>query len=255
MAEVVDDARASDDPVGIVRAALRIVGVLAQPRKTFTEIGQSPSWFLALLLLIFGSVVVAQISESRLDPESMRPFLEASGVPAEEIDQALDAQSQSTPGAALWKALAGIGQTGLFFVVASTAFWGLTKIFGSELSFRGGLAVTVHGFAPMFVAALLTIPVILSRESLSFGEIVGGELLASSAAIFADAEASPALRAILSSLDVFSIWTITLLTMGFVVCGRISRTGALVSVLVPWLCAVGLKVGFAALVGGMTSAG
>ncbi len=255
MAEIEDDAQASADPVGIGRAARRIVGALTQPTKTFREIGESPSWFLAFLMLILGSVAVAQISESRLDPESMRPFLEASGVPPEDIDTALDAQTQSTPGARLWKAIAGVGQTGLFFVVAATAFWGLSKLFGGELTFRGGLAVTVHGFVPMFLSALLTIPVILSRESLTFGEIVGGELLASSAAVFAGEDASAAVRAMLSSLDIFSIWTIALLTIGFAVCGRISRTGALVSVLLPWLLAVGMKVGFAALVGGMLPAG
>jgi FtsH-binding integral membrane protein len=56
-----------------------------------------------------------------------------------------------------------------------------------------------------------------------------------------------ALHALLQSVDLFSIWTLILLVIGFSLAAKVSRKSAAAVVIVVWILFVLGKVGFAAL--------
>ncbi len=77
--------------------------------------------------------------------------------------------------------------------------------------------------------------------------VARGALLWSNPAFLAGDEASLALLAFLSSLDVFSFWSLALLTIGFSVAGRVSKGQAATCVVGIWVLYVASKVGLAAI--------
>ena len=62
-------------------------------------------------------------------------------------------------------------------------------------------------------------------------------------------EASAVLYSLAGSFDLFSFWTIVLLSVGFGVASKRSTTSAAMGVLIPWVVVVAIKVGFTALTG------
>ncbi len=235
---------------GFGDALRRVVDVLFQPARSFAAIARVPTWGLALLILCSTTLVVKFLVEPRISPESLRAFLEQRDVPAENIEEAVEQQLSPSPGGRFISAVSAFGGAGLFYVVTAAIFLALARLMGSEIDFRRSLAVTTHGLLPFAVATLVAIPVILSRESIDFQETFSGNFLTSHAGVFASDETGARMRALLSSIDIFSIWCIALLTIGFRVVGKLSRGAALAVVLVPWLVAVLIKVGVASFFGG-----
>jgi hypothetical protein len=237
-------------PVGFGEAVARIARVLIAPASTFGSIARRPGWAVALLLLCSTTLVVKLLVEPRIDPESLGAFLEERGVPADKVDEAVEQQLTPTGARRYVGMVTAFGGAGLFYVLTATVFFAGARLFGGEIDFRRALATTVHGLLPFLVASLVAIPVILSRETIAFEETFSGNFLASHAAAFADDDASAVTTALLSSVDLFSIWCIVLLVIGFGRVANLTRGAAIATVLIPWLVGVAIKVGFASLLGG-----
>jgi hypothetical protein len=247
MAEPVT-ADAGEKP-GLGEALARVGRVLFAPTATFEELRRAPTWGVALVLLCVLSLVIGSLTEARLDPESLRTFLEERGLSAEQVDETLEQQLSPSTARRYLQAVTKLGGAGLFYLAAAGAFWAMARLMGSELGYKQSLSTTVHGLMPFGVATLVAIPVVLSRPSIDFRETFSGEFLASHLGAFLGGEAGPVARAALSSVDLFSFWCIALLVVGFATVGRLSRGAAAVVALVPWLLAVAAKLGFAAMLG------
>ena len=99
---------------------------------------------------------------------------------------------------------------------------------------------------PMGIAALVGIVIALLRDTVDPIELQGGGLVMSNLGFLATEETSKAMRALMTSVDLFSVWCIYLLATGYRIVGRISAGSAWTSVLVVWLAGVAIKVGLAA---------
>ena len=234
-------------PVGFGEALARIGRVLFAPASTFASIARRPGWALALVLLCSTTLVVKLLVEPRIDPESLGAFLEERGLPADKVDEAVEQQLSPSAARRYVGIVTAFGGAGLFYVLTTAVFFAGARLFGGEIDFRKALATTVHGLLPFLVATLVAIPVILSRASISFQETFSGNFLASHAAVFAGEDASAVATALLSSVDVFSIWAIVLLAIGFHIVGKVSKGAAWGSVLAIWGLGILMKIGMTAL--------
>ena len=227
----------------------RLFGVLVAPGETFRSIAEKPTWLPPLLLLILLGAIVGFEVQMRTDPEEMvREQLEMIkvDVPQEQVDKMIeDAESRTTAAKAGLAALGVVLQAVVYAVVA-VLFWIGFRLFGSEMDYLRSLATTLHGYMPFAVASLLNLPVMLSRESLTFEEATQGGVLVSSLKALAPEDASPATEALLGSLDLFTIWTLVLLTIGYKAVAKVSTAVASGIVILFWLVYVVGKVGIAA---------
>lgn len=222
----------------------RLVGVLLSPRRTFESIARRPSWAVALVVVVLLAVVAVWSAFVRIEPDSLlRSVAEQSG---RELPASMDAESLHTM--SMWSGVVGAALFGpIIYLVAAGLFLVALRLSGSDIDFRRTFSVTLHGMMPFAVAALLGIPVALAKDTVTLEEVQGGSLLASNLSLLAGDEASPLVLAVLSSVDLFSIWCIVLLVIGFGAVGRVSRAAAAASVGVVWLLGVALKVAMAAL--------
>jgi hypothetical protein len=73
------------------------------------------------------------------------------------------------------------------------------------------------------------------------------DLLRSNLGFLVERKAAPALHSLLGSLDLFAIWTMVLLTIGYAIAARISRKAAGAIVVALWAVYILGKAGLAAL--------
>jgi hypothetical protein len=226
----------------------RILGVLVSPGKTFRSTAERPTWVAPLLVLVLLSGVMATLITQRIDmAEMVRHRIEESGrqVPQEVIDRQVEFAERFG-----WVfGLIGVVVTPIIYLFGAAIFFGVFKLLGSGFTFKQAFSTFLYAMAPGVVAAVLAIPIILSRQSLSFEEIQSGSVLTSNLAAFAPEDSGAAVRAALSAIDVFSLWTLALLAAGYRIVAKVSAATATATVIVLWLVLVGVKVGWAALFG------
>lgn len=239
-------------PVGFGEALARIGRVLIAPTKTFESLRPRPSY--AALLVIFAALgaSMAMIVDSKLDVNTFRELMENQGVPTAEIEQAMENKLHPGTGQKIISTIASLAQTIVLFVAMAGMLFGLARAFGSELGFKQTLSVTLHGLVPLYlVAGLLSIPVLASRESVSLMEPMLSGFLLSHLGAFASDGTGPVAHAALASVDLFSIWSILLLVLGFRTVGNLSKGSATAVVMITWLVGVGIKLAMVGLLAGV----
>jgi hypothetical protein len=229
----------------------RLIGVLASPGKTFRSIAGRPSWGVALVALLLVTSAVGVLANQRIDKNDMRRMMQerieksrGGQASPEDVERAVE-MGEKVNAVTRW--LIPVF-TAAFYLLVAALFFGAFRFFsGSSLSYRESLAVTLHSFMPALLGGLLSLPVILSRPQLRLKDVQGGNLLASNLGAFAPESVGAGTRALLSSVDFFSLWTILLLVIGYRIVAKTSTAAATGVVVVLWALAVAVKVGLAAL--------
>jgi hypothetical protein len=227
-----------------------VVAVLWKPRETFEAIAARPTWGVALLVIVLFSALSAAIWIPSIDvAELIRERIASSGqnVDAARIDTIVEYTSRLR-----WVMFLGpvIVFQPIAVAVVAFIFYLVFRVTGSEQRYNQSLGVVTHSFMPLAVAALLSIPLLLSRRELSNEELLSGSILTSNLDFLAAEEASPAIHAALQSLDFFSLWTIVLLGIGYVRTTGLPRLPVAISVVAMWGLWVLARVGMVTAAGG-----
>ena len=224
----------------------RLAGALVAPGKTFRSIAERPTWLLAFLVVCLTPVVPGLLAGPKIDWEDVvRTQIERADadLPREQVEQAV----------AMWEKLGpvltylGPAMIAVALLLFTAVLWGAFTLAGGQPGFKRSLAVVSHAMLPLAVASLLSIPVVLSLDTVGAEQLESGSYLQSSLAAFAPEDAGPVLLALLSKIDVFSIWTVVLLAIGFRYAAGVSPSTAALTAGLMWLVWIGVSVGLAAL--------
>jgi|HubBroStandDraft_3_1064219.scaffolds.fasta_scaffold09275_3 hypothetical protein len=229
-------------------AAGRLLGVLVAPAKTFESIARRPTWALALALHVVLGVAVAFVAIQHTDlGAAVRERLEKSGttLSPEQMEQQVAVTEKFSKVLVPVSALIIVPVVSLLIALV---FWLLLKAVGGELRYPVSLSVTLHGMMPQVIAALLALPLMAMHGLYSQDELKRG-VVASSPAFLAPEGASPALVALLTSLDLFSLWSLALLVIGYRRTARTSTAATAGVAIGAWLLYVLGKIGIAAAFG------
>jgi hypothetical protein len=241
-----ESARAAEPAPGGDSALSRLWRVLIAPEATFRSIAARPTWALVLLVILALVGVAIYVSFDRIDAQDLVKSMEEQGrqMPPNMTPERLAAITK-------WTSLGGaLVFVPVLYLLTALVFWVALRMFGSDIDYRRSLSVTLHGMLPFGLASLVGIPIALAREHISMTELQSGGLVKSSLGFLVSEDTSKAVQALLTSVDLFSIWSIVLLIIGFRVVGRVARGNATAIVLVVWGIGVLLKVGLAAVFGG-----
>lgn len=227
----------------------RVIGALISPEKTFRSIAERPTWVVPLLLLVALGISVGLIMQPRVDQAELVKYqMDKMGVDLgqEQLDQIeKDAENQSATRQTLGLVFGSAVAAGIYFLMAAL-FLVTFRLTGSEINFFRSLAVATHALLPQGVAALLNIPLALSRSEITPAEMMSGGLLTSSLRPLAPEE-SPVLASLLGSVEFFTIWSVVLLILGYRTVARVPTRTAATVVLVLWGLWILGKAGFAAV--------
>jgi hypothetical protein len=227
----------------------RLLGALVAPVETFRSIATRPTWLVPLVLLVVLATALGSMVIQHMDFEQMmKTQNERAGgqMTGEQVEQNAERAKNAAPFLALAQ---GVVAPALYLIMA-LVFWAGFRLVGSDLTFKASLATSLHALLPSAIAAVLAIPVVLRHGLYTQQEVKGGSFLASSLAFLVPADGSPALRSLLGSVDLFSLWTVGLLVIGYRETARVPPKVALGTVLTIWLIYVVGKVALAALLPG-----
>lgn len=225
----------------------RLVAVLVSPLKTFRSLAERPTWGVALLVLVALTALVALLAAQRVDFEAtVREAVAERGqeMTETEIESAVGTAERFGVVAAV---ASSIVVQPLLYLCAAAAFWVGWRLLGAELDFKSTFAVFVHAMMPWAVAALVSIPVLLTRESIGPEELERGSFLVADLGVLAGEDAPAALSTLLASVSLFSVWSIALLTLGYSAVTRRSRASAAGLAVALWVLWLAARVGWAVL--------
>ncbi len=231
--------------------AARVIDTFIAPSKTFTDLRRSASWWAPFLLIVIVSMLFVTVVDRKVgfrkvveNAIQLQPKRAAQmdSLPADQREKAMRQQAFGTkifsyaiPLIALliYSVLAG--------VLLATIKFGLN----AEVKFGTLFALVVYTRLPQLLMSLLAIFSLLAGVS---GDAFNIENpAATNPGYFLDPSSSPVLRTLLSSLDVFSIWTMVLVAIGISCISKVKRGTAFAIVFGWWAVLVLLRVGMAAI--------
>ncbi len=224
----------------------RVISVLTSPTATFRSIAERPTWLVPILLLVVLGLISMLVAAPKIDWEqTLRARLEQSGreLPAEQIEAQVEIMEKFVT---VTMYVGSVVFPWIMYPLMALIFLGLFRVAGGELGFKTSLGVLLHGFMPWAVATLLSIPVLLARDSIVAERLDAGVLM-SNLAVFAGDDTGLAIGSLLASVDLFSLWTLALLVIGYAVAARVSRGRSAAIVVGLWLVYVVGKAGLAGL--------
>ncbi|HEX2832175.1 MAG TPA: Yip1 family protein [Thermoanaerobaculia bacterium] len=222
----------------------RLAGVLFAPAETFQDIARKPDFVLPLVLILVLQIIGAVTMAPKIDFGAMtRMQMEQSGRKMTEADM----ERAEKMGAAFGKVMfytSPIWAIAIIVIIAAILMLAF-RLFGGDNNFMQSFSVTLYSWIPMALLGLVSMIVILSRESIDPMQMA--TLVKSNPAFLVDMKTNPVLFSLLTSIDLFTIWTLFLLSTGFAAISRLSRVKSAVLIVGLWLAFVFVKVGFAAL--------
>lgn len=226
----------------------RIIGVLINPKPTFTDIARRPSWLLPIALLSILGLGVGALMNQRIDWGS---YIRQQAEKDSRFAQLSEDQKQQRLGmgariAPVSAYLFGFFGAGVFALILTLVYWGAFNLFaGAGLGFGGSFGTVSHAMVPSGLASLLALVTLYFKR---FGEVDPEHMLATSVGAFLESDAPKWLKSLGGSLDLFWIWILVLLAVGFAAANpkKISAGKAFGVVLGLWLVWLVVKVGWAA---------
>ncbi len=227
----------------------RIVRVFWAPAEVFEDIRRRPTWVLPLLGIMLLSLATQMVAVQHIDLRTTlmeRMESRNTEISEEQLDRAVEVAEKM-------KYLGPVA--GLLIVpVAMAALAGIflvsIRTTGGETDFRTTFSSMLHAYwPPSFTGSVLGMVLFSRAGALPQDELQ--RVVKSNLGAFLSADAPRWQHALAGSVDIFNLWTIALLVMGFSIVARISRGRAAVAVLVPWGAYILVKVGLAMIFGGM----
>lgn len=227
-------------------ALARIPGVFFSPVKTFESIARRPTWIAPLVLITAMSLGLTAAILQKIDYDQLiRQAMQKRGqtIPEDQMSSIIERQKKF---GGLFGWFFGVAGPTVACLVVAVVIWGAFKAFGWDARFSQGFGVATHAFLPGILKSALLLFLVSRQESVNPQAL--GDLLSSNLGFLVDSK-SAALHSFLSSLDVFSFWTLALLVIGFAASARVSRKAAAGVIVAIWVLLVLGKAGFAAIFG------
>ena len=193
----------------------RIFGAFFSPKKTFTQIAQRPSWLVPLLLMAILATGVGALLNTKMNwgdyirhkAEESPRFAQLS---EEQKDQALAPQIKFW---ANFSYATGAVVVPILVLVFTLIYWGAFNLFsGAGLRFGVAFGLTTHAFLPTIVSSILAM-IILPLKN--YGDVDPENVVAANVKALLSDGAPKWLGALGSSLDLFWIWCMILVAIGF----------------------------------------
>jgi Yip1 domain len=222
--------------------AARLVGVFFSPGKAFADIARKPRWWIPVILMAILGTVYLNAFTQRVGWESViRPAIENSAATQNMTTQQREQTIQTAAG--LYKYLgyggSAVGTLFYVFIVAVLFMFLFDTIMGAGIGLKRMMAIVAYGFLPLLLQTALSMVVLYLKDPEDFN--LQNPLMFNVGA-YLSSDTPAALRALGSSVDLFSLWIIVLLAIGVSTAGRrISFGKALAGIAIPWAIFVGLK--------------
>ena len=228
----------------------RLLNTFIAPSKTFSDLRRSASWWAPFLIITIVSLLFVYVVEQKVGFRKVAEnVIQLQPKQAGRIESLPPAQrekvmQQQATGTKIFSYAIPSVALVLYAVIASVLF--VTIKFGAnaEVKFKTLFALVVYSRLPELLMSLLAVASLLAGVSSDGFNIQNPA--ATNPGYFLDPSSSPVLRSLLSSLDVFSIWTMVLVAIGIPCISKVKRGTAFAMVFGWWAIVILIRVGIVA---------
>jgi hypothetical protein len=203
------EAQATISPLG------RVFGVLFSPGKTFEDIVRKPSWLAPFLIFIGFAIVVCICLNMRINwrdyvSQQIEKSSQASQLSAEQKQQRIESGAKLAP---IFTYVFGLTAQILILFVVALIMWGAYSLLGGvSTNFSTAFGIATHAFMTSLVSSPLFILILFLKP---YGTVDLENPLATNLAAILPEDAAKWLVALCKSVDIFAIWTLILVAIGF----------------------------------------
>lgn len=193
----------------------RVFGVFFSPKATFEDIVRKPDWLVPVALLTVLSIAACFAINQRMNwREYVIHQIEKSprgaDMPANQKEQQAEAGAKFAP--IMTYFFGTIGPIVAILLTALVMWGGYYLLAGVSTTFETAFAVTAHAFMTGLVSTPLFILILYLKD---FGTIDLDNPMASNLAVVLPNDASKWLVTLCKQFDIFAIWILILLAIGF----------------------------------------
>jgi hypothetical protein len=229
----------------------RVLNTFLAPRKTFTDLRRSASWWLPFLITVIVSTIFVYVGDQKVGFRKIAEnTLQTQPKQAAQLEQLppdqREAQMRGRTVATKWISY------GFFLfilawdaVVAAVLFATLKFALSADVKYKTVFAVVVFASLPGILKALLaSLSLVAGASANSF---TFQNPIATNPGYFVDPAAHAVLYSFLTSFDIFTIWTLVLTAIGLTCVTKI-KSGTAYAVVFGWFAvAILMGVGAAAI--------
>jgi hypothetical protein len=217
----------------------RIVNTFIAPSKTFSDLRRSASWWAPWIVIGIFALVMAYAMGKQVGFEQIGKNQVEHSKRADQFDK-LPADQQSAQLRISGKIIGVASYLSPFLIlfyclIATVPLWLTFKLaLGAQTSFGQAYAIVMYGWLPGTLGAILAAVSLfagVNPEGFDINNPAGTNV-----GYYLDPEATGRfLRGLASALDVFTIWTIVLVGIGFACTSKVKRSTAIIVVVVWYL--------------------
>jgi Yip1 domain len=193
----------------------RIIGVFFSPKATFADIARRPSWILPVVIMTVIGIGVGFALNQRVDwrdvaSKRIEESPRAANLSSEQKEQQIAMSAKVSPYAAY--AIGALAPILGVVIVAAVMLLAYNVIGGANGSFGAAMGVVSHAYVVSILGSLLFILILYLKPP---GTVDLENPIAANVGAFLPESTPKALLALGKSLDIFSIWTLLLISVGF----------------------------------------
>ena len=226
----------------------RLTGVVWSPGLAFGDIAARPRWWppiaiIVLLSLVFTYAFSQRIGYERFYRQQMETNSRTQNMDPAQRDQLIATQVKVAP--YFFYGFSVLGTPLMAALVAGIFLFVYRTLLGTDVSFRQVYAVYCYSLVPLIFSSIMGLSVMLLKDPDQF-DLTNPTL--TNIGAFLDSVTTPKwLYSLASSIDAFTLWTMTLFATGLSAAARkISWSTSIACVLGVWAVYVLFKVGIAA---------
>lgn len=226
----------------------RLIGAFFSPKATFQSIAAQPSWIVPVLLMTVFGIATAFVLNQKVDwrdvaSKRIEESPRAANMTPEQKEQQLAISAKVSPYFAY-----GFGTLGPILAVVVTAavlLLAYNVIGGANAKFEQAMGIVSHAMIVGLIGTVFLIIILFLKPP---GTIDLENPVATNVGAFLPESTPKALMALAKSVDIFSIWSMLLISIGFTAVNPKKLTGkAFAIVLSVWAVYVACKMGLAAI--------
>lgn len=193
----------------------RILGVLFSPKNTFEDIVRRPTWVLPIIVLTILSLAVSTVINQRINwreyvSQQIEKSPSAANLSPEQKEQRIEAGAKFSP--PFTYAVGLLGPIIFVLVIALVMWGGYNLLGGANTTYGTSMAITSYAFLTSLVSSPLLILILYLKP---FGTVDLENPIAANVAAFLPDDAPKWMVALGKSIDIFALWTLVLLAIGF----------------------------------------
>ena len=194
----------------------RVVGMFFSPRATFEDIVRRPSWILPTVLIVALSTAGVVALNSHFDwrsytAQQIEKSPQSANMSGEDKERRIEGGAKFAPIIAY---VFGIPAPIVMLLAVALVLWGAYNLMaGAGATFAQSFAIVTHAFVPASVLGTIIFITVLFLKPVGSFDL--DNPVATNVAIFLPEDASKWLMALCKNVDLFEIWKLLLIAIGF----------------------------------------